>query len=104
MQTYENKGAEIYTNGSAGHMNGTELNKMKEVAFEKNPSEPMVYLILCLYTHTHTHDSSNANLRYDILLLNCGPLSFVGGHSESERQTKVHRGQNIAWWHDPQTR
>lgn len=55
MQTYENKGAEIYTNGSAGHMNGTELNKMKEVAFEKNPSEPMVYLILCLYTHTLTH-------------------------------------------------
>uniref|UniRef100_A0A668ASM8 55 kDa erythrocyte membrane protein n=1 Tax=Myripristis murdjan TaxID=586833 RepID=A0A668ASM8_9TELE len=41
MQTYENKGAEVYTNGSAGHMNGTELTKMKEVAFEKNPSEPM---------------------------------------------------------------
>ncbi|KAA8587189.1 hypothetical protein FQN60_001025 [Etheostoma spectabile] len=41
MQTYENKGAEVYTNGSAGHLNGTELNKMKEVEFEKNPSEPM---------------------------------------------------------------
>uniref|UniRef100_A0A4W6F5A7 55 kDa erythrocyte membrane protein n=1 Tax=Lates calcarifer TaxID=8187 RepID=A0A4W6F5A7_LATCA len=41
MQTYENKGAEVYTNGSAGHMNGTELTRMKEVAFEKNPSEPM---------------------------------------------------------------
>lgn len=42
MQTYENKGAEVYTNGSAGHMNGAELTKMKEVEFEKNPSEPMV--------------------------------------------------------------
>uniref|UniRef100_A0A8C4I6Q7 55 kDa erythrocyte membrane protein n=1 Tax=Dicentrarchus labrax TaxID=13489 RepID=A0A8C4I6Q7_DICLA len=41
MQTYENKGAEFYTNGSAGHMNGAELTKMKEVEFEKNPSEPM---------------------------------------------------------------
>lgn len=42
MQAYENKGAEVYTNGSARHMNGAELTKMKEVAFEKNPSEPMV--------------------------------------------------------------
>ncbi|XP_069556702.1 55 kDa erythrocyte membrane protein [Brachyistius frenatus] len=41
MQTYEIKGADIYTNGSARHMNGTEFDKMKEVAFEKNPSEPM---------------------------------------------------------------
>ncbi|KAM9846728.1 55 kDa erythrocyte membrane protein isoform 2-T2 [Aulostomus maculatus] len=41
MQTYENKGAEVYTNGSAGYMNGTELTKMKEVEFEKNPSEPL---------------------------------------------------------------
>ncbi|XP_076024899.1 55 kDa erythrocyte membrane protein [Genypterus blacodes] len=41
MQTYESKGAEVYTNGSAGHMNGTELSRMKEVAFEKSPSEPM---------------------------------------------------------------
>ncbi|XP_037543975.1 55 kDa erythrocyte membrane protein isoform X1 [Nematolebias whitei] len=41
MQTYENKGAELYTNGCAGHMNGTDLTRMKEVAFEKNPSEPM---------------------------------------------------------------
>lgn len=43
MQTYENKGAEVYTNGSAGHMNGAELTRMKEVAFEKSPSEPMVH-------------------------------------------------------------
>uniref|UniRef100_A0A671TTE1 55 kDa erythrocyte membrane protein n=1 Tax=Sparus aurata TaxID=8175 RepID=A0A671TTE1_SPAAU len=41
MQTYENKGADVYTNGSAGHINGAELTRMKEVAFEKNPSEPM---------------------------------------------------------------
>ncbi|KAM3868668.1 55 kDa erythrocyte membrane protein [Diretmus argenteus] len=41
MQSYDNKGAEVYTNGSAGHVNGTELTRMKEVAFEKNPSEPM---------------------------------------------------------------
>ncbi|KAK6305443.1 hypothetical protein J4Q44_G00242230 [Coregonus suidteri] len=41
MPAYETKGAEVYTNGSAGHMNGTELTRMREVAFEKNPSEPM---------------------------------------------------------------
>uniref|UniRef100_A0A665XBG5 55 kDa erythrocyte membrane protein n=1 Tax=Echeneis naucrates TaxID=173247 RepID=A0A665XBG5_ECHNA len=41
MQTYENKGAEVYTNGSAKHVNDKELTKMREVAFEKNPSEPM---------------------------------------------------------------
>ncbi|XP_061596028.1 55 kDa erythrocyte membrane protein isoform X1 [Cololabis saira] len=41
MQTYENKGAEVYTNGCAGHINGAEVSKMKEVAFEKSPSEPM---------------------------------------------------------------
>ncbi|KAG7484713.1 hypothetical protein MATL_G00053190 [Megalops atlanticus] len=41
MQTYEAKGEEVYTNGSAGHTNGKELTKMREVAFEKHPSEPM---------------------------------------------------------------
>uniref|UniRef100_A0A672IG70 Membrane protein, palmitoylated 1 n=1 Tax=Salarias fasciatus TaxID=181472 RepID=A0A672IG70_SALFA len=41
MQSYENKGADVYTNGSAGHMNGAELTRMKEVAFEKNASEPL---------------------------------------------------------------
>ncbi|XP_013984383.1 55 kDa erythrocyte membrane protein isoform X2 [Salmo salar] len=41
MPAYETKGAEVYTNGSAAHMNGTELTRMREVAFEKNPSEPM---------------------------------------------------------------
>lgn len=41
MQTYETKGAEVYTNGSAGHMNGGEYTRMREVAFEKNQSEPM---------------------------------------------------------------
>lgn len=43
MQTYENKGADVYTKVGSGHMNGTELTKMKEVVFEKSPSEPMVY-------------------------------------------------------------
>lgn len=42
MQTLEDRGAESYVNGCAGHMNGSEPTKMKEVAFEKNPSEPMV--------------------------------------------------------------
>lgn len=42
MQTYENKGAEAFSNGSAGHMNGAELSRMREVAFEKNQSEPLV--------------------------------------------------------------
>ncbi|XP_021474221.1 55 kDa erythrocyte membrane protein isoform X3 [Oncorhynchus mykiss] len=41
MPAYETKGAEVYTNGNAGHMNGTEPTRMREVAFEKNPSEPM---------------------------------------------------------------
>uniref|UniRef100_A0A8B9H141 55 kDa erythrocyte membrane protein n=1 Tax=Astyanax mexicanus TaxID=7994 RepID=A0A8B9H141_ASTMX len=41
MQTFEGKDQEVYTNGSAGHMNGKEVIKMREVAFEKNPSEPM---------------------------------------------------------------
>lgn len=49
MQTYENKGAEIFSNGSAGHINGAEQSTMREVAFEKNQSEPLVR------THTHTH-------------------------------------------------
>lgn len=48
MQTYENKGAEVFSNGSAGHINGAELTRMKEITFEKNPSEPMVN------THSHT--------------------------------------------------
>lgn len=42
MQTYENKGAEVFTNGSAGHTNGAELSRMREVAFKKNESEPLV--------------------------------------------------------------
>ncbi|RVE63596.1 hypothetical protein OJAV_G00137870 [Oryzias javanicus] len=41
MQTFENKGAEVYTNGCAGHTNGAELTRMKEVVFEKSASEPM---------------------------------------------------------------
>lgn len=49
MQTYDNKGAEVFSNGSAGHINGAELSRMREVAFEKNQSEPLVH------THTHTH-------------------------------------------------
>ncbi|KAJ8266913.1 hypothetical protein GJAV_G00136100 [Gymnothorax javanicus] len=40
-QTYEAKGGGIYTNGSPKIMNGEELTKMREVAFEKHPSEPM---------------------------------------------------------------
>jgi len=40
MQTYDNKGQEVFTNGSAGHMK--DVTKMREVAFEKNPSEPLV--------------------------------------------------------------
>lgn len=47
MQT-ETKRAEVHTNGSTGLMNGAELTRMREVAFEKNPSEPMVNgLFLC---------------------------------------------------------
>lgn len=49
MQTYENKGADLFSNGSAGHINGAELSRMREVAFEKNQSEPLVHI------HTHTH-------------------------------------------------
>lgn len=97
MQAYENKGAEVYTNGSAGHTNGTELSRMKEVEFEKIPSEPMVY-----YLPLRTH------FNILIFVLPIPPrwrwsLS-AGSHSEAEQQTKVHCGQNIARRHDPQTR
>lgn len=51
MQTFENKGAEVHINGSAKYANGTELTKMKEVMFEKNPSEPMVHLIFATHFH-----------------------------------------------------
>lgn len=54
MQAQENKGAADYANGGAGHMNGTESSRMREVAFEKNPSEPMVTQL----THTHTQACS----------------------------------------------
>lgn len=53
MQTYENKGADVYTSVNSGHMNGTELTRMKEVAFEKSPSEPMVYWLF--FPHAQTH-------------------------------------------------
>ena len=42
MQTSDLQGAAVYTNGSSAPSNGPELSKMREVAFEKNPSEPMV--------------------------------------------------------------
>ncbi|XP_065143342.1 55 kDa erythrocyte membrane protein [Paramisgurnus dabryanus] len=41
MQTIDSKGQEIYTNGSASHVNGKDVPKMREVAFEKNSSEPL---------------------------------------------------------------
>ena len=54
MQNYENMGAEVFSNGSAGHVNGAELSRMREVAFEKNQSEPLVRGPPTT-THTHTH-------------------------------------------------
>lgn len=48
MQAYDSKGQDIYTNGSAGHVNGKEITKMREVAFEKNPSEPLVFLFILI--------------------------------------------------------
>lgn len=53
MQTYENKGAEVFSNGSAGHINGAELSRMREVAFKKNQSEPLVHRPTPTHTHTH---------------------------------------------------
>uniref|UniRef100_A0A8C5A1Y2 55 kDa erythrocyte membrane protein n=1 Tax=Gadus morhua TaxID=8049 RepID=A0A8C5A1Y2_GADMO len=41
MQTSDLQGAAVYTNGSSA-INGPEMSRMREVAFEKNPSEPMV--------------------------------------------------------------
>ncbi|XP_020785876.1 55 kDa erythrocyte membrane protein isoform X2 [Boleophthalmus pectinirostris] len=41
IQVDENKGAEVFTNGSTGHLNGKEMTKMREVVLEKNPSEPL---------------------------------------------------------------
>ncbi|CAL8308768.1 unnamed protein product [Gadus morhua 'NCC'] len=40
MQTSDLQGAAVYTNGSSA-INGPEMSRMREVAFEKNPSEPM---------------------------------------------------------------
>lgn len=77
MQTYENKGAEVFSNGSAGHINGAELTRMKEITFEKNPSEPMVN------THSHT-----GILYFHIWVTDSSSLTavcVVGGHSEAER-------------------
>lgn len=41
MQVCENTGAEVFTNGSTGLLNDKEMTKMREVVFEKNPSEPL---------------------------------------------------------------
>lgn len=42
MQTSEEKGQGLCANGSSAYQNGREM-KTREVAFEKNPSEPMVW-------------------------------------------------------------
>ncbi|XP_076836458.1 55 kDa erythrocyte membrane protein [Brachyhypopomus gauderio] len=41
MQTLEAKEQEAYSNGSAGHVNASEVARIREVAFEKSPSEPL---------------------------------------------------------------
>ncbi|TTC00271.1 55 kDa erythrocyte membrane protein [Bagarius yarrelli] len=42
VQTFEAKEQEtVYSNGSTAHINGKEVMKMREVAFEKHPSEPL---------------------------------------------------------------
>uniref|UniRef100_A0AAY5EW69 55 kDa erythrocyte membrane protein n=1 Tax=Electrophorus electricus TaxID=8005 RepID=A0AAY5EW69_ELEEL len=41
MQTLEAKEQEAYSNGSAAHMNASEVAQIREVAFEKNLSEPL---------------------------------------------------------------
>lgn len=82
MQTYENKGAEVFSNGSAGHINGAELSRMREVAFEKNQSEPLVHP----HTHTHTpptHIHTMFSIRPEsFLLANFSPV--LGGDSEAQ--------------------
>lgn len=98
MQTHETKGAEVYTNGSAGHMNGGQYTRMREVAFEKNPSEPMVRCQAWLDTHTHTVWSLDLPSWFHSL------LSPAGSHSETKWQAEMHCGQNTAWRHDPQAR
>lgn len=58
MQTSEDKGQAMCANGSAAHENGKEM-KTREVAFEKNPSEPMVWArhkILFIYLHLLKHN------------------------------------------------
>lgn len=99
MQTLENRGAGFYANGCAGHVNGSELTRMKEVAFKKDPSEPMV----------STHPGWRADIR---LMFRCALLippcclcrSSTGGHAEIKRKTALHSGQDIARRNDPQTR
>lgn len=90
MQTYENKGAEVFTNGSAGHTNGAELSRMREVAFKKNESEPLV--------RRHT-----LQFIYQGFFLTGCPLD-LGGDSEAQWQPALLCGQNPARRDDPQTR
>lgn len=43
MQTFEAKEQDaVYTNGSTGPVNVKEVTKIREVVFEKHPSEPLV--------------------------------------------------------------
>lgn len=41
MQMSDGNEQEVYSNGTTGHSNGPGLIKMREVAFEKHPSEPL---------------------------------------------------------------
>lgn len=43
----------VYTNGSTGHVNIKEVTKIREVAFEKHPSEPLVPSCLQLEDSSH---------------------------------------------------
>lgn len=99
MQTYENKGAEAFSNGGAGHINGAELSRMREVAFEKNQSEPLVRRPPpTIHTHTQMYF-----IRPEWFFLTGCPLD-LGGDSEAQWQAALLCGQNTARRDDPQTR
>ncbi|XP_061818032.1 55 kDa erythrocyte membrane protein isoform X4 [Nerophis lumbriciformis] len=84
MQSLESKGADVYTNGSAKYRNGTELTKMKEVVFEKNPSEPMTYM--------------RAQFNYDPCMDDLIPCKEAGLRFQTGDIIQIINKQDPNWW------
>lgn len=80
MQTFEAKEQDmVYSNGSTGHTNVKEVTKIREVAFEKHPSEPLV--LFCLQLEDSSFLSIVLNVCHPtcviIVLSSCFPLFLL---------------------------